>query len=93
MIKMICRYIWNLSEATGIGLGRFAPIVFSGMIGAKGKKVNEKMKTKTAGGRILKNVYSVKFTEGKWYPASGGKMTILEAQKEAKRRNEEAKNK
>lgn len=36
---MIWRLIWNLSERTGIGLGRFAPIVFERMIGTKGEKV------------------------------------------------------
>lgn len=47
----------------------------------------EPKRTKTPGGRILRNAYQVRFIDGKWYPVSGGDMTILEAQKEAKRRN------
>lgn len=30
--------VWNLSEYTGIPLGRFAPWVFGQMIGVKGEK-------------------------------------------------------
>lgn len=30
--------VWNASEASGIGLGRFAPTVFHRMIGAKERK-------------------------------------------------------
>lgn len=33
MIKFIYPIIWNLSEYTGIGLGRFEPYVFRQMIG------------------------------------------------------------
>jgi hypothetical protein len=33
--KFIYRIIWNLSEYTGIGLGRFAPYVFHQMIGGE----------------------------------------------------------
>lgn len=35
MIKFISRQIWNLSEYSGIGLGRIAPYIFGLMIGAK----------------------------------------------------------
>lgn len=31
--------VWNASEASGIGLGRFAPWVFEQMIGARGVRV------------------------------------------------------
>ncbi|MBK5145103.1 hypothetical protein I2494_15545 [Budviciaceae bacterium BWR-B9] len=31
--------VWELSEWTGIGLGRFAPWVFSQMIGVRGVKI------------------------------------------------------
>ena len=34
-MKTICMIIWELSEWTGIGLGRFAPHIFGGMIGSK----------------------------------------------------------
>ena len=34
-MKTVCRIIWDLSEWTGIGLGRFAPHVFGCMIGSK----------------------------------------------------------
>lgn len=33
MIGYVCRAVWIASEATEIGLGRFAPWVFGGMIG------------------------------------------------------------
>lgn len=35
----IAALAWNLSEYTGIGLGRFAPFVFGKMIGRKGKRI------------------------------------------------------
>jgi len=38
-------WIWNFSEWSGIGLGRFAPFVFERMIGSKGTKI-ESMKEK-----------------------------------------------
>lgn len=38
MIKFIAQQIWNLSEWSKIGLGRFAPYVFGLMIGAKSMK-------------------------------------------------------
>ena len=31
--------VWNLSEFTGIGLGKYAPIIFGAMIGKKGKRI------------------------------------------------------
>jgi len=37
--QFIFRVIWNISEFLGIGLGRFAPFVFSQMIGRKGKRI------------------------------------------------------
>ena len=36
--KRIYTFIWNVSEFTGIGLGRCAPYVFGKMLGKKGKK-------------------------------------------------------
>ena len=39
-MKLIFRFIWELSELTGIRLGRFAPFVFEKMIGVKGKKIS-----------------------------------------------------
>jgi hypothetical protein len=38
LTRFIFRQIWDLSEYTGIGLGKFAPFVFSMMIGRKGNK-------------------------------------------------------
>jgi hypothetical protein len=38
-MNWIWRGIWNLSEFTGIGLGRFAPFVFGRMIGRRGVEV------------------------------------------------------
>jgi len=38
-MKQIFKTIWNLSEFTGIGLGRFTPYVFGKMIGIKGHKI------------------------------------------------------
>lgn len=34
------RAIWVLSEIAGVRLGRFAPYVFSKMIGSKGLKIS-----------------------------------------------------
>lgn len=42
MIKCIARLIWDLSEFTGIGLGRFAPYIFGAMIGRKPYKHKNK---------------------------------------------------
>jgi hypothetical protein len=36
--KFICRFIWNVSEFTGIPLGKYAPFIFGGMIGRQPKK-------------------------------------------------------
>jgi len=41
MKSLMCGWIWNLSEWSGIPLGRFAPVIFGGMIGCKGEKVNK----------------------------------------------------
>ena len=38
MIRLLATLIWNVSEYTNIGLGRFAPYVFGLMIGAKTMK-------------------------------------------------------
>lgn len=38
-MQSICRLIWNLSERTGVPLGRVAPWVFGGMIGRWPEKV------------------------------------------------------
>lgn len=37
-MRRICSLIWNLSEWTGIGLGRFAPWVFGGLVGARPRR-------------------------------------------------------
>lgn len=34
-MQTLCRWIWNASEFTHIGLGRFGPWVFGKMIGAE----------------------------------------------------------
>ena len=38
MKKKLFTFIWNLSEFTGIGLGRFAPYVFERMLGITRKE-------------------------------------------------------
>lgn len=40
--RLIGTLIWNTKEALGISLGKFAPIVFGWMIGAKGVRVDKK---------------------------------------------------
>lgn len=42
MKKVLGKIIWDISEFSGIGLGKYAPIVFGWMIGCKEyrKKVN-----------------------------------------------------
>lgn len=35
----VWHFIWWLSETSGVGLGRFAPLVFGRMIGRKGERV------------------------------------------------------
>lgn len=43
MIKRkLCKWLWNLSEFTHIGLGRFAPYVFKVMTTAKNYKKVDK---------------------------------------------------
>lgn len=39
--QKICTVIWEMSEYYNIPLGWFAPYIFGGMIGCKGKRVNE----------------------------------------------------
>ena len=41
-MKKLYKFIWDLSEFTGISLGRFAPFVFRKMIVRKAKLVKEK---------------------------------------------------
>lgn len=41
MSQWIYTFIWNMSEWSGIGLGKFAPYVFHQMIG--GEKVAKRM--------------------------------------------------
>jgi hypothetical protein len=43
--KYFATVVWNMSESSGIQLGRFAPKIFGWMIGAEGKLVR-KVKTK-----------------------------------------------
>ncbi len=38
-MKRFWRFVWDVSEFAGIGLGRFAPFVFGRMIGRKGARV------------------------------------------------------
>jgi len=38
MSRIFYRFLWNLSEYTGIGLGKLAPYVFQQMIGGYGMK-------------------------------------------------------
>lgn len=47
MSKWLWTQIWNLSELSGMGLGRFAPFVFEKMIGVKGEEIDDL-------GRIIK---------------------------------------
>jgi hypothetical protein len=41
-LQFVASCIWNTSENLHIPLGRFAPIVFGWMIGAKSKKLKNK---------------------------------------------------
>ena len=41
MKRWIYLQIWNLSEWSGIGLGKYAPYVFGKMIGSKGSEVDD----------------------------------------------------
>jgi hypothetical protein len=43
-VKFIASIIWNLSESSGIGLGRFAPYVFGVMVGSKPERGSVDMK-------------------------------------------------
>ena len=38
-MRKIGRIIWDISELSGIGLGKYAPIVFGWIVGSKGKKL------------------------------------------------------
>lgn len=40
--KRVYTFIWNVSEFTGIGLGKYAPYVFGKMLGKKGKNKTTK---------------------------------------------------
>ena len=42
MVKLIALLIWNLSEWSGVGLGKSAPYVFGLMAGAKSMKKIER---------------------------------------------------
>ena len=33
LLSKVCLLIWNVSESTGISLGKAAPYIFGGMIG------------------------------------------------------------
>ena len=44
MSKLFYKIIWELSETSGIPLGRFAPYVFGKMIGSKGKLIKKGIK-------------------------------------------------
>jgi len=39
--KLLAKGIWGISEYTGIGLGRYAHIVYETMIGYRSKQVNK----------------------------------------------------
>lgn len=38
-LRLICRLIWNASEQLEFPLGRFAPLIFGGMMGSLPRKV------------------------------------------------------
>jgi hypothetical protein len=38
-MKFIASILWNLSEWTGIGLGRFPPYVFGKMLGCEYRRI------------------------------------------------------
>lgn len=38
-MRTIGKLIWDISEFTGFGLGKYAPIVFGWMVGSKGKRL------------------------------------------------------
>ena len=37
-MSKLYKFIWDMSELTGVPLGRFAHIIFGKMIGSKGKR-------------------------------------------------------
>lgn len=39
MWRSIWQLVWDISEWSGVGLGRFAPWVFQQMIGAKRRRI------------------------------------------------------
>lgn len=41
-MSFIWKLLWDLSECTGIGLGKLAPFVFGKTINRKGRKINER---------------------------------------------------
>lgn len=41
MNRWFWKQIWNLSEFTHIGLGKYAPYVFGKMIGCQGNEVDD----------------------------------------------------
>ncbi len=36
-LSLLASIIWNLSEFLNVSLGRFAPVIFNAMLGAKNK--------------------------------------------------------
>ena len=40
-MRTIAKLIWNMSEFTGVGLGKFAPVILGMMLGSKGEKLEE----------------------------------------------------
>jgi hypothetical protein len=42
MIRAICRSIWLTSETLGIPLGRIAPWIFGGMVGARPARTDDR---------------------------------------------------
>ena len=43
-MKSFWKFIWDLSEFTGIGLGRFAPFVLGKMTGSKPARINRRIR-------------------------------------------------
>lgn len=41
MKKVIAGWVWDISEYTGIGLGRYAHIVYETMVGYRSKQVDK----------------------------------------------------
>lgn len=41
MKKWICKQIWSLSEWSGIGLGKYAPLILGTMIGSRPNEVDD----------------------------------------------------